>query len=223
MDERIQFLINRVWTNPVFDWVMAIASSYDFWLPLLVLAALFMLWRGGFRARMCLLSIGIVLLVLNQLTGVTKKYFDRPRPNEHLPNVRTIDLDPQTSPRLLALWKPLADHTSAEPIPVAPGNGRSFPSGHATNLFGGATVLAVFYRRRGWLAYLPALLVGYSRVYTGGHHPSDVVVTAIFTVALTLLLLAGIGWLWNHLGERIAPALHERHPHLFGERETAAA
>jgi len=223
MDDRLLFLINREWTHPVFDWVMAIFSSYDFWLPFLVLAGVLMLWRGGFRARMCLLSVGIVLLALNQLTGVAKKQFDRPRPGQHLPNVRTIDLDQKTSPRVLALGKPLYDRTDTDPRPVAQGQGRSFPSGHTTNLFGAATVFAVFYRRRGWLAYIAALLTGYSRVYTGGHHPSDVIVTAILTMAITLLILALLGLLWNSLGGRMAPALHARHPHLFGSRAPAAA
>jgi undecaprenyl-diphosphatase len=223
MDDRLLFLINREWTHPVFDWVMAIFSSYDFWIPFLVLAGVLMLWRGGFRARMCLVSMGLVLLALNQLAGVAKKRIDRPRPGQHLPNVRTIDLDPQTSPRILALAKPLFDHTDANPKPVAEGLGRSFPSGHTTNLFGAATVFAVFYRRRGWLAFPAALLTGYSRVYTGGHHPSDVIVTAVFSVAIALLILATLGWLWNHLGGRMAPALHARHPHLFGERTPAAA
>lgn len=221
MDDRLLFLINREWTHPVFDWIMAIFSSYDFWLPFLVLAGVLMLWRGGFRARMCLLSIGVVLLALNQLAGLAKRRFDRPRPNQHLSNVRVIDLDPQTSPRVLALGKPLFDRIHAEPIPVAQGQGRSFPSGHTTNLFGAATVFAVFYRRRGWLAYLAALLTGYSRVYTGGHHPSDVLVTAIFSIALTLLILALLGWLWNHFGGRMLPALHAQHPYLFGERDVA--
>jgi undecaprenyl-diphosphatase len=223
MDDRLLFLINREWTHPVFDWVMAISSSYDFWLPFFILAGVLMLWCGGFRARMCLLSIGLVLLALNQLAGVAKKRFDRPRPNQHLPNVRTLDLDPQTSPRVLALTKPLYDRTSVEPKPVAEGQGRSFPSGHTTNLFGAATVFAVFYRRRGWLAYIAALLTGYSRVYTGGHHPSDVIVTAILTMAITLLILALLGWLWNHLGGRMTPVLHARHPHLFGDRTPVAA
>ncbi len=223
MDDRLLFLINREWTHPVFDWVMAIFSSYDFWLPFLVLAGLLMLWRGGFRARMCLLSIAVVLLALNQLAGMAKRRFDRPRPNQHLSNVRTIDLDPKTSPRVLALGKPLFDRTQSDPKLIAEGEGRSFPSGHTTNLFGAATVFTVFYRRRGWLTYLAALLTGYSRVYTGGHHPSDVIVTAIFSVAITLLLLALLGWLWHQLGGRMFPALHERHPHLFGGRAPAAA
>ena len=153
MDDRILFLINREWTHPVLDWLMAISSSYDFWMPFVYLAVALILWRGGFRARMCVLSLGLVLLVLNQAAGLAKKQFDRPRPGQHMPNVRQIDLDPQTSPRVMALGKPLMEKIGEEPATVAAGKGRSFPSGHTTNLFGTATVLAVFYRRRGWLAY----------------------------------------------------------------------
>lgn len=216
MDDQLLILINREWTHPVFDWVMAIASSYDFWLPFFILAAILTLWRGGFRGRMCVLSLAIVLLVLNQMAGVAKRNFDRPRPNQHLPNVRTVDLDPQTSPRVLALAKPLYDRVQPDAKPAQNGGGRSFPSGHAANLFGAATVFAVFFRRRGWLAYLAAVLVGYSRVYTGAHHPSDVIVTAILAVALTLLMLAILGWVWGRFGGRISPRLHAQHPHLFG-------
>ena len=222
MDDRILFLINREWTHPVLDWVMAIASSYDFWMPFFYLAAALMLWRGGFRARMCLLSLGIILLVLNQAAGMAKKHFDRPRPTQHMSNIRRIDLDPQTKPRLLALGKPLTEIIGTEPATIAAGNGRSFPSGHTMNLFGAATVFAVFFRRRGWLAYFAAALVGYSRVYTGAHHPSDVIVTALLAVAFTLFLLAAIGWLWHHFGGGVSPGIHERYPHLFGEPKPAA-
>jgi undecaprenyl-diphosphatase len=223
MDDRIQFLINREWTHPVLDWLMAIASSYDFWMPFVYLLVALMLWRGGFRARMCVLTLGLILLVLNQAAGLAKKQFDRPRPSQHMPNVRQVDLDPQTSPRVMALGKPLMEKIGAEPATIQAGKGRSFPSGHTTNLFATATVVAVFYRRRGWLAYVPAILVGYSRVYTGGHHPSDVIVTSLLSLAFTLLLLAGFGWLWHRFGGRATPRIHALHPHLFGEPKPVAA
>ncbi len=214
MDERILFLINREWTNPFLDRVMVVMSSYDFWTPFLLVAVLLVGWRGAFRARAMLATLAVVLVVLNQGVEIAKKYFDRPRPNQHLVNVRWIDLDQQTSPRFLALGKPLFEKINPEPLPTGKGKGRAFPSGHTVNLFGVATVLAVFYRRRGWLAYFVAALVGYSRVYTGSHHPSDVLVTALLSVSTTLLVIAALGWLWSKLGPRLAPALLDRHPML---------
>ncbi len=216
MDERLQILINREWTHPVLDYVMAVFSSYDFWIPFLWIAGALIAWRGGFRGRAFLIVLGLVLGLLNFAVQIGKKSFDRPRPNQHLSNVRWIDLDQQTSPRFLALGKPLFEKINAEPLPVARGNGRSFPSGHVVNLFGAATVTAAFFRRRGWLAFLPATLTAYSRVYTGAHHPSDVVVTAFFATSAALLLLAAFLALWQGLGARFAPRLLARHPALFG-------
>ncbi len=52
----------------------------------------------------------------------------------------------------------------------------SFPSGHTTSAFALATVLASHYRKpiQGVLLFSGALLVGYSRIYTGEHFPLDV-------------------------------------------------
>ena len=51
MDQKLLFLINREWTNPLWDRLMALTSSLPAWMPVLVLAGLAALWRGGFRAR----------------------------------------------------------------------------------------------------------------------------------------------------------------------------
>ncbi|MGY4384513.1 membrane-associated phospholipid phosphatase [Pedobacter sp. UYP24] len=52
----------------------------------------------------------------------------------------------------------------------------SFPSGHTTSAFALATVLASHFRKpiQAALLFLGALLVGYSRIYTGEHFPLDV-------------------------------------------------
>ena len=93
--------------------------------------------------------------------------------------------------------------------------GRSFPSSHCMNTISIALVAAAFYRRRGWLAFGPALLVSYSRVYVGAHWPSDIVTSIFFALGTSLLLLALCEMLWRRQGAGLFPQLHAAHPSLF--------
>lgn len=51
----------------------------------------------------------------------------------------------------------------------------SFPSGHATIAFAAATILSVFDKKRRWMYYLIAGLIGLSRIYLYCHYFLDVV------------------------------------------------
>jgi undecaprenyl-diphosphatase len=184
MDQKLFLLINGVWTHPGLDRFMAAMSSFDAWLPLLILAALVALWRGGFRARafivVALLTVGIADgLVANPLKRLT----NRLRPGDAMAGVRQVDLG-KARPRMVAFFKEAKVRTTKEPAP-GPVKGRSFPSSHTANTMAIATLAALFYRRRGWIWLGVPLLVGYSRVYTGSHWPSDVLGS--------LFLGAGIG------------------------------
>ncbi len=64
----------------------------------------------------------------------------------------------------------------------------SFPSSHAGNTMGVATVVSAGYRELGWVLLGYAVLVAYSRVYCGVHYPLDVGAGA----ALGALLGAGL-------------------------------
>ena len=66
---------------------------------------------------------------------------------------------------------------------------RSMPSGHTIAAFAFATALFFFTRRRAWLVYLAAALVGLSRVYNGVHFLSDVIAGAAMATAGTWLVL----------------------------------
>lgn len=213
MDDRLLRFINREWTSAFADYVMVVFSSYDFWMPFLILAGLLVAWRGGFQGRAFLLVLGLTLWAVNFCVGQAKGSFDRPRPNQRLADVRYIDFDPSTNPRLLSLAKPLQVKINPEPLGVALGRGRSFPSGHTANLFAAATVCALCFRR-GWTGFFAAGVTGYSRVYTGSHHPSDVLVTACFAMALALFICALLAFVWSRWGRRMLPALHARHPRL---------
>ncbi|MBS0660794.1 MAG: phosphatase PAP2 family protein [Verrucomicrobia bacterium] len=215
MDDRLLRLINRDWTHPVADYVMAVFSSYDFWLPFLCLAAVVIAWRGSFQARTFLVLLAVTMAVVNWLVGLAKPVFDRPRPNQHLSQVRWIDLDSTTAFRALSLFKALEVRINSEPLGVPAGKGRSFPSGHSANLFCAATVAALCFRR-GWTAFFVAALTGYSRVYVGAHHPSDVLVTALFAATVAIFTVGLLSWLWERWGQRVWPSLHLRHPRLLG-------
>jgi undecaprenyl-diphosphatase len=64
----------------------------------------------------------------------------------------------------------------------------SFPSGHTTTAFAGATMLAWFAPRLAVPLYALAVLIGFSRLYLGVHYPTDVIAGAVLGTATALLL-----------------------------------
>ena len=175
---------------------MAAASSFDVWLPLILLLVVLTAWRGGPRARVFLMALGLTVAVGDGLIdGPLKHAVHRLRPWQALAGVRQVDLARHVRPRFLALFQPTVASVTAGPLAVRaddPFPGRSFPSSHTVNNFGAATVLAFFYRRRGALYFLAAGLVAYSRMYVGAHWPSDVAVSAVLGVGIALCVLAAL-------------------------------
>ncbi len=70
--------------------------------------------------------------------------------------------------------------------------GRSFPSGHTSQVFFMATLTAQYFHVNIWIAvllYLVAFLVGVTRMYVGAHYPRDVLAGAILGSAWGILLV----------------------------------
>jgi undecaprenyl-diphosphatase len=213
MDQKLLFLINREWISPAADRVMALASSWDVWLPIAVLLIVWLLVRGSFKARAFVVTVGLIVGINDGVISNSLKHLiGRPRPHQTIAGVRVIDLA-KAKPRIMAIFSPAKVKISDPGTDAV--EGRSFPSSHTMNMFSVALVAACFYGRRAAWCFGIAALVAYSRIYVGVHWPSDVITSIFLGVGCSLLLLAGLDALWRRCGSAWWPEMQARHPSLL--------
>jgi undecaprenyl-diphosphatase len=198
LDERLFVLINQQWSSPPIDKLMATMSSFAFWAPVIILIALAILIFGGSKGRWLVVSTVIVVGITEGIfVNSIKALVHRPRPHEVLVGTRLVALQ-KAHPQILAVFKPArVGRSSPDEMRLS---GTSFPSGHVTDNFAAATVLAAFFRWRGALYFIPASLVAYSRIYVGKHWPSDVLFSIFLGVLCALLILGFLRWIWRRTG-----------------------
>lgn len=192
--------INQDWTHPVLDWFLPAVSCIKAWAPFFILLILFVLWRGGYRGRLLLLSIALALGTGDGVICYTlKKSTGHIRPRDAIADVVIRDLGKAPQPEIRRLFVPPVQRQGS--VRANPDR-KSFPSSHTVNMFALATTIALFHRRWGIFAYLIAASVAWSRIYMGAHWPSDV----IPSIGIGILL----GWASVHIITWAASKLPQR-------------
>ena len=155
---------------------MRFMSSFRAFLPLLVLAAAWMLVRGGWKGRMTVLALLVLVPLSDQVSvRVLKPAVHRARPCWPTSGLTDVKTHGAYCPR-----------------------NASFPSTHATNTATATAILVGSYPVLAAPMAVVLVFVGWSRVYFGTHYPSDVFGGWI----LGALWGGGAAWALRHWGAR---------------------
>lgn len=181
VDLSIFLFLNRTLATPLGDVLWPLITDYDKQLPVRILLLAVWLWllvKGGRRGRTAALMLIPLLVITDQLSSTfIKSLVGRIRPCHALP---------------------------LDQIHLLVGcGGLSFPSSHAVNNFGVATMFSVYYPKARAALYAWASLVAISRVFVGVHYPSDVLAGAIIGTCVAWLVVTG----WDKLTRRFMPQL----------------
>jgi undecaprenyl-diphosphatase len=225
-DQHLEILINRVWTAPWADRLLAFVSDFGAWKIWLLLLVILAVVLGNFRLRAAILAAGLAIGFSDGIAVNLLKYtVARPRPSQVEPGVRMVALGPAPcgAPKIAGLLsEPMISFPHGTEEPEVPGQlaaegvtGKSFPSGHAANNMAVATVLILFFGSRGALYLLFALLIGYARIYTGAHWPFDVLGGFLLGLIGGILAVNLVEILWRRFGPRLVPTLALRYPSLL--------
>lgn len=169
-DYDILLQIFQNWRGGLSDTVWTLISSLgNFGALWIVLAAILLFFPKTRRAGAAMLIALVIGLLVGNL--LIKEWIMRPRPFV-------------THPNLTAL--------------LDPGDQWSFPSAHTLSSFAAATALCFYHRRSGLLAYIPAALIAFSRLYACVHYPTDVLGGAVIGILCGLVA----GWLTDRAIDR---------------------
>ncbi|MDR1876209.1 MAG: phosphatase PAP2 family protein [Flavobacteriaceae bacterium] len=159
-DKELFLYLNNLGNQKFDDFWLFITSEY-YWIPVYILLFIIVVEKYGWKKTLFIcISIGIIITLTDQTASFFKTWVQRPRPCRN--------------PELDGLFRLVIEDCRGT---------YCYFSAHAASSFGVATYLsALFYKKHKYapfLLFLWAILVSYSRIYTGVHFPLDVVSGAL--------------------------------------------
>ena len=163
LDTALFYLCNVTLANPQFDVIMPYLTEIDNWRIPIALILISLCVFGGKAGRLTTLLIVVTITLTDQTSSsLIKPLVGRIRPCNALEGVRLL---------------------------VKCTGSYSFPSSHATNMFGAAVIFSYSYKRLWPFFFMLAGLVAYSRVYVGVHYTFDILAGAILGALCAGLVL----------------------------------
>ncbi|MBO4567574.1 MAG: phosphatase PAP2 family protein [Bacteroidales bacterium] len=176
LDHQLFLFLNGLhvdWLDPVMTFI----SSETGWIPFYAVLVFLVFYKYRWKGLWVMLGVAVLITCSDQISAhVFKPIFQRLRP----------------------CYDPLIEDLVHLPS-GKPGGHYGFISSHAANTFALASFIYMtmrkHYKKIGWLMFVWAAVVSYSRIYMGVHFPGDIICGA----AVGLILGFGIGYLTNRL------------------------
>lgn len=158
-EQQILFFINTTATHPWLDaFFYNVTDLHKTWVFRIVVLALLLFFSiRKYKKEAWRVVVAMVLTItLGDMMGyrLLKGNIERPRPFQN-------------------------EAIKEKVIQRKDAHGNSFPSNHAINCFGSATILAIAFPAGCYIFYIFAAIIGYSRLYLGVHYPTDVLTGAL--------------------------------------------
>lgn len=173
LDQQIFIAIHQGMANSFFDWLMPVLREAKTWIPLYLVFVFFTIRKYKLQGLYIVLATVLVVVICDRSSaGFMKPFFERLRPCHE--------------PSLAGHIRHLTNC----------GGQYGFISSHATNHFGLAVMFAWIFKKISALKYTQAIfyswagLISFAQIYVGKHYFGDVLVGALFGIAIGKIILS---------------------------------